>query len=208
MPAFLLAVEAWVIARILWPAPGTPQFRREILHSPEGSGAPADAGVCETPGEQRARLLGGTLCEGVPSLLSERGASRRSTPGQACAVRAFSAAFSLRPFDPRFRAVTGPYLGPNPERWPPLLRLCRVQPIAPWSCGQPVIMPAGGRPGPPERRLCVSLPAGAASTDGRGCPRSPTRWSRQAESPASRPTAAPASQRPMTAPLASRTGER
>jgi hypothetical protein len=39
------------------------------LGSLEGSGAPADAGVCETPDGWPARPSGGTLCEGVPSLL-------------------------------------------------------------------------------------------------------------------------------------------
>jgi hypothetical protein len=59
--------------------PGEALARIPNLDSPRGSGAPADAGVCETPGGWPARPPGGTLCEGVPSLLSERGASRRST---------------------------------------------------------------------------------------------------------------------------------
>ena len=51
-----------------------------ILRSREGSGAPADAGVCETPDGWPARPSGGTLCEGVPFLpCEEKGASRRST---------------------------------------------------------------------------------------------------------------------------------
>src|SRR6185312_4330145 len=55
-------------------------FPIPILRSLEGSGAPADAGVCETPDGWPARPSGGTLCEGVPFLLcEEKGASRRST---------------------------------------------------------------------------------------------------------------------------------
>jgi hypothetical protein len=164
----------------LMSAPGEPSSRSPKSCSHEGSGAPGNAGACD-------RSLSGRRdrprhrAKASPHLLrSRRGASRRSTCGD------LKAPWAGLPGSDGAR-----YQAPYPERWPPLVRRRRVQPIAPWSCGQPVIMPAVGWPGPPERRLCVSLPAGAAST-GAGCPAS-TRWKREAESPASRSTAAPPS---------------
>src|SRR6185312_15207046 len=78
-------------------------FPIPILRSLEGSGAPADAGVCETPDGWPARPSGGTLCEGVPSLPKKRGAFRRSTA--AC----------LMMCGPRFRNVDQPR--PSASSW-------------------------------------------------------------------------------------------
>ena len=90
---------------------------------------------------------------------------------------------------------------PYPEQWPPLVRRRRVQPIAPWSCGQPVVMPADGWPGPPECAGCVPSARGRRiSRTFRSDP-----MSAKGRISGLRPTAAPPSQRPMTAPLASRT---
>jgi len=47
--------------------PGQALAQFAIPGSLEGSGAPKDAGVCETPDGRLAKPPGGTLCEGVPS---------------------------------------------------------------------------------------------------------------------------------------------
>jgi len=84
----------------------------------EGSGAPADAGVLRNPRWVVAKPPGGTLCEGVPSLLSERGASRRSTAAfYRCAGRASENVDQPRLSASSWRQVVVPASGapPSPE---------------------------------------------------------------------------------------------
>ena len=54
------------IARALWSAPGRPSSRIPNLGSLKGSGAPADAGACETPGGWPARPSVGRFAKASP----------------------------------------------------------------------------------------------------------------------------------------------
>ena len=54
------------IARALWSAPGKPSSRIPNLGSLKGSGAPADAGACETPGGWPARPSVGRFAKASP----------------------------------------------------------------------------------------------------------------------------------------------
>jgi len=119
----------------LMSAPGRPSLNSNSQLPIEGSGAPAGAGACETPGGQPAR---GTSCDRpLPPLRSEG----RRLP--ALHVRRFLSPWAVLPGETAssIRTASG---------------AVATAPSSSHSCShrrRPVVMPADGWPGPPGGRV-------------------------------------------------------
>src|SRR6185312_5563429 len=119
-------IRTRLIARVLWPAPGTPQSEVQFF-APRGERSAGRRGSLRSLPERLAK---------PPETLARRlliPCDRDEAPPGAPL-----AAFSV-PLGPRFRSATG-HDGPYPERWPPLLHRPHVQPCS-WAAGRN----AGGR---------------------------------------------------------------
>ena len=119
-------IRTRLIARVLWPAPGTPQSEVQFF-APRGGAERRQTRGFARPPERLAK---------PPETLARRlliPCDRDEAPPGAPL-----AAVSV-PLGPRFRSATG-HDGPYPERWPPLLHRPHVQPCS-WAAGRN----AGGR---------------------------------------------------------------